>query len=62
MVGKKMEKVTDFIFLGFKITVIIDCSYEIRRFLLLGRIAMTNLDSFLKSKEIKPVNPKWNQL
>ena len=53
-----IETVRDFIFLGSKITVDGNCSYEIRRCLLLGRIALTNLDSVLKSKEIKPVNPK----
>ena len=46
-----MKTVTDFIFLGFKITVDSDCSHEIRRHLLLGRKAMTNLDSIFKSKE-----------
>ena len=43
---------TDFLFLGFKITVDDDCSHEIRRRLLLGRKAMTNIDSILKSKDI----------
>ena len=47
-----METVTDFIFLGFKITVDSDCSHEMKRCLLLGRKAMTNLDSLLKSREI----------
>ena len=51
-IGKKMEAVTDFIFLGSKITVDSDCSHEIKRHLLLGRKAMTNLDSILKSKDI----------
>ena len=46
------ETVTDFIFLGSKITVDGDCSHEIKRHLLLGRIAMTNLDSTLKSRDI----------
>ena len=46
------ETVTDFIFLGFKITVDGDCSHEIKRHLLLGRKVMTNLDSVLKSREI----------
>ena len=50
--GKKIETVTDFIFLGFKITADSDCSHEIKRHLLLGRKAMTNLDSMLKSKDI----------
>ena len=47
-----METVTDFIFLGSKITVDGDCSHEIKRRLLLGRKAMTNLDSVLKSRDI----------
>ena len=47
-----METVTDFIFLGPKITADGDCSHEIKRRLLLGRKAMTNLDSILKSKDI----------
>ena len=48
--GKTMETVTDFIFLGSKITVDGDCSLEIKRCLLLGRKTMTNLDSLLKSR------------
>ena len=47
-----METVTDFLFLGSKITVDGDCSHQIKRCLLLGRTAMTNLDSILKSKDI----------
>ena len=47
-----METVTDFIFLGSKITANGDCSHEIKRHLLLGRKAITNLDSILKSREI----------
>ena len=47
--GEKVETVTDFIFLVSKITVYGDCSHEIKRLLLLGRKAMTNLDSILKS-------------
>ena len=47
-----METVADFIFLGSKITVDGDCSHEIKRHLLIGRKAMTNLDSNLKSKDI----------
>ena len=47
--GEKVETVTDFIFLSSKITVEGDCSHEIKRHLLLGRKAMTNLDSVLKS-------------
>ena len=50
--GKTMEKVTDFISLGSKITVDGDCSHEIKRCLLLGRKAMTNLDGMLKSRDI----------
>ena len=46
-----METVTDFIFLGFKSTVDSNCSHEIKRCLLLGRKAMTNLDSILKSRD-----------
>ena len=49
---KKMETVIDFIFLGSKITVDIDCSHEIKRYLLLERKVMTNLDSVLKSRDI----------
>ena len=48
--GETMETVTDFIFLGSKITVDSDCSHEIQRPLLLGRAAMTNLDSVLKAE------------
>ena len=47
-----MEVVIDFIFLGSKITVDGDCSFEVKRLLLLGRKAMTNLDSMLKSRDI----------
>ena len=47
--GEKVEVVTDFLFLGFEITVDGDCSHEIRRHLLLGRKALTNLDSVMKS-------------
>ena len=50
--GGTMETVTDFIFLGSKITADSDCSHEIKRRLLLGRKAMTNLDSILKSRDI----------
>ena len=49
--GETMETVTDFIFLGSKITADGDCSREIKRCLLLGRKAMTNLDSLLKSRD-----------
>ena len=50
--GKIIETVTDFIFLGSKITVDGDCSHEIKRCLFLGRKAMTNLDSILESRDI----------
>ena len=50
--GETMETVTDFTFLGSKITADGDCSHEITRRLLLGRKAMTNLDSILKSRDI----------
>ena len=49
--GEKVETVADFIFLGSKITADSDCSHEIKRFLLLGRKAMTNLDSILQSRD-----------
>ena len=50
--GKTMETVTNFIFLGSQIIVDCDCSYEIKRRLLLGRKAMTDLDSISKSRDI----------
>ena len=50
--GEKLGTVTDFIFLGSKITANGDCSYEIKRNLLFGRKAMTKLDSILKSRDI----------
>ena len=50
--GEAMETVTDFIFLGSKVTTDGDCSHEIKRHLFLGRKAMTNLDSILKSRDI----------
>ena len=50
--GETVETVTDFIFLGSKITADGDCSHEIKRLLLLGRKVMTNLDSTLKSRDI----------
>ena len=50
--GETMETMRDFIFLGSKITVDGECSHEIKRRLLLGRKAMTNLDSILKSRDI----------
>ena len=50
--GEKVEIVTDFIFLGSKVTADGDCSHEIKRHLLLGRKVMTNLESILKSRDI----------
>ena len=55
--GETMETVTDFIFLGFRITADGDCSHEIKRWLPLGRKVMTNLDSILKSRDIT-LSPK----
>ena len=52
MANETMETVTDFIFLDCKITAVGDCSHEIKRRLLLGRKAMTNLDSILKSRDM----------
>ena len=49
--GENVEAVTDFLFLGSKIAIDGDCTHEIKRCLLLGRKAMTNLDSILKSKD-----------
>ena len=49
--GKTMERVTDFLFLGSKITADVDCSHEIKRRLLLERKVMSNLDSILKSRQ-----------
>ena len=57
--GETMETVTDFIFLGSKITVAGDCSHEIKRRLLLGRKVMTNLDSILKSRDITLPTKVW---
>ena len=50
--GETMETVRDFLFLGLKITADGDCSHEIKRLLLLGRTAMSNLDSMLKSRDV----------
>ena len=50
--GETVETLSDFIFLGSKITAVGDCSHEIKRRLLLGRKVMTNLDSILKSRDI----------
>ena len=55
----KMETVTNFIFLGSKITADGDCSHGIKRRLLLGRKAMTNLDSILKSRDITLLTKVW---
>ena len=55
--GQTMETVRDFIFLGSKITVDGDCSHEIKRPLLLGRKAMTNLDSILNTRDIADKGP-----
>ena len=52
--GERMDTVTDFIFLGSQITADGDCSHEIKRHLLLGRKAVTNLDSILKTAECMP--------
>ena len=57
--GETMETVTDFIFLGSKISVVGDCSYEIERCLLLGRKAVTNLASVLKSRDITLLTKLW---
>ena len=50
--GEKVETAVDFIFLGSKITADVNCSHEIKRCMLLGRKAVTNLDSLLKSRDI----------
>ena len=55
--GETMETVTDFLFMDYKITADGDCSHEIKRSLLLGRKAMTNLDSILKSRDITNTGP-----
>ena len=57
--GKTVETATDFIFLGSKITADNDCSHEIKILLLLGRKAMTNLDSILKSRDITLQTKLW---
>ena len=57
--GETMETVRDFILVGFKITADGDCSHEIERFLHLGRKAMTNLDSILKSRDITLLSKVW---
>ena len=60
--GEKVEAVTDFIFLGSKITADGDCSHEIKRHLLRGRKAMTNIDSILKSRDITLPMDKYGQI
>ena len=61
--GETMETVTDFIFLGSKVTVDSNCSHEIKRCLLLERKAVTNLDSILKSRDITlPTKVIWLRL
>ena len=57
--GETVETVTDFIFLGSKITADGDCSHEMKRRLLLGRKVMTNLDSILKSRDIALSTKTW---
>ena len=57
--GETMETMTDFIFLGSKITADGDCSHEIKRCLLFGRKAMTNLDSILKRRDITFPTKLW---
>ena len=57
--GETVKTVTDFIFLGSKITADGDCSHEIKRHFLLGRKAMTNLDSIIKSKDITLLAKLW---
>ena len=59
--GETMETVKDLIFLGSKITADGDCSHETKRLLLLGRKAMTNLDSILKSRDIIFQTKVYNQ-
>ena len=58
---EKVEAVTDFLFLGSKITADGDCSHEIRRWLLLGKKAMTNLGNVLKSKDITLPTSSYSQ-
>ena len=60
--GETMETMTDFLFLGSKITAGGDCSHEVKRHLLLGRTAMTNLDSILKSRDITLLTKVWSFL
>ena len=60
--GETVETVADFIFLGSKITADGDCSHEIKRYLLLGRKAVTNLDSVLKSRDISLLTKVHSQM
>ena len=60
VVGETVETMSDFIFLGSKITADGDCSHEIKRCLLLGRKAMTNLDSILKSRDVILPTKVWH--
>ena len=60
--GEKVETVTDFFFLGFEITVDGVCNHEIKRHLLLGRKVMTNLESILKSRDIKADKGPYSQI
>ena len=61
--GEKNGTMTGFIFLGFKITADCDCSHKIKRCLCLGRKAMTNLDSMLRSRDITlPTKVLWSKL
>ena len=61
--GENVETVTDFIFLGSKITMDSDCSNEIKRHLLFGRKAMTNLDRVLKNRNVTlPTKSIWSKL
>ena len=57
--GKTVETATDFVFLGSKIIAGGDCSHEVKRLLLLGRKAMTNLDSMLKTRDITLPTKVW---
>ena len=57
--GEKLETVRDFIFLGSKINADSDCSHKIKRCLLFGRKAMTNLDSVLKSRDVTLLTKLW---
>ena len=60
--GETMKTVTDFVFLGSKITADGDCSHEIKRHLFLGRKAMTNLDSILKSRDITLLTQSFSSM